>query len=148
LPAANSESISSIHWGGIGYGENLPEGISKSFYYYFYNGGKDIINTFVHESYNLSERINLLGEIQLAYHKYSISNERFVNNNFAIDDLFINPRFGINYKFTPQLNTFLSFARVTREPRLKNYYDAAESSGGTLPQFEAITDTFRKYYWI
>ena len=131
----------SNHWGGIGYGENLPEGISKSFYYYFYNGGKDIINTFVHESYNLSERINLLGEIQLAYHKYSISNERFVNNNFAIDDLFINPRFGINYKFTPQLNTFLSFARVTREPRLKNYYDAAESSGGALPQFEAITDT-------
>lgn len=131
----------SNHWGGIGYGENLPEGISKSFYYYFYNGGKDIINTFVHESYNLSERINLLGEIQLAYHKYSISNERFVNNNFEIDDLFINPRFGVNYKFTPQLNTFLSFARVTREPRLKNYYDAAESSGGALPQFEAITDT-------
>lgn len=131
----------SNHWGGIGYGENLPEGISKSFYYYFYNGGKDIINTFVHESYNLSKRINLLGEIQLAYHKYSISNERFVNNNFEIDDLFINPRFGINYKFTPQLNTFLSFARVTREPRLKNYYDAAESSGGALPQFEAITDT-------
>ncbi len=131
----------SNHWGGIGYGENLPEGISKSFYYYFYNGGKDIINTFVHESYNLSERINLLGEIQVAYHKYSISNERFVNNNFEIDDLFINPRFGINYKFTPQLNTFLSFARVTREPRLKNYYDAAESSGGALPQFEAITDT-------
>lgn len=131
----------SNHWGGIDYGENLPEGISKTFYYYFYNGGKDIINTFVHESYNLSERINLLGEIQLAYHKYSISNERFVNNNFAIDDLFINPRFGINYKFTPQLNTFLSFARVTREPRLKNYYDAAESSGGALPQFEAITDT-------
>ena len=130
----------SIHWGGIGYGANLPEGISKSFYYYYYNGGKDIINTFVHESYNLSERINLLGEIQFAYHKYSISNERFVNNDFAIDDLFINPRFGINYKFTPQLNTFLSFARVTREPRLKNYYDAAESSGGALPQFEVITD--------
>ncbi|MFO7524781.1 MAG: TonB-dependent receptor [Ignavibacteriaceae bacterium] len=130
----------SDHWGGINYGENLPEGISKSFYYYFYNGGKDIINAFIHESYNLSERINLLGEIQLAYHKYSISNERFVNNNFEIDDLFVNPRFGINYKFTSQLNSYLSFARVTREPRLKNFYDAAESSGGAEPMFELNTD--------
>jgi iron complex outermembrane recepter protein len=131
----------SIHWGGIGYGENLPEGISKSFYYYYYNGGKDIVNAFIHESYNLNDRINLLGEIQIAYHKYTISNERFINNSFEIDDLYVNPRFGINYKITTQLNTFLSFARVTREPRLKNYYDAAESSGGAVPQFEAITDS-------
>lgn len=130
----------SNHWGAINYGENLPAGISKNFYYYFYNGGKDIINAFVHESYQLNEKINLLGELQLAYHKYKIENERFVNNNFEIDDLFINPRFGINYKFTPTLSSFLSFARVTREPRLKNYYDAAESSGGAEPMFELNAD--------
>lgn len=130
----------SDHWGNINYGENLPEGISKSFYYYFYNGSKDIINAFIHEDYRLTEKINLLGEVQFAYHKYSISNEKFLNNNFQIDDLFINPRLGINYKFNQGLNAFLSFARVTREPRLKNYYDAAESSGGSVPQFEVITD--------
>lgn len=130
----------SDHWGGINYGENLPERLTKSFYYYFYNGGKDIMNAFVHKNYVLTEQINLLGEVQLAYHKYNISNERFLNNNFSIDDFFVNPRAGVNYKFTPELNTYLSFARVTREPRLKNYYDAAESSGGAVPQFEAITD--------
>jgi len=130
----------SVHWGAINYGENLPEGLTKSFYYYFYNGGKDIVNAFVHKNYMIDEQINLLGEVQLAYHKYIISNERFLNNNFTIADLFINPRAGINYKFTPQLNAFLSFAKVTREPRLKNYYDAAESSGGAVPQFETITD--------
>jgi len=131
----------SNHWGGINYGESLPEGISKSFYYYFYNGGKDIINTYIHENYRLNDKINLLGEVQLAYHKYSISNERYLNNNFEIDGLYINPRFGLNYKLNEQLSTFLSFARVTREPRLKNYYDAAESSGGAVPQFEVIIDT-------
>jgi iron complex outermembrane receptor protein len=130
----------SDHWGGINYGENLPEGISKSYYYYFYNGSKDILNAFVHESYYFNDRINLLGEIQLAYHKYRINNERYVNTDFEIDDLFINPRFGINYKFLPQLNLFLSFARATREPRLKNYYDAAESSGGSEPMFELRPD--------
>ncbi|MCJ7553803.1 MAG: TonB-dependent receptor, partial [Ignavibacteriaceae bacterium] len=106
----------------------------------FYNGSKDIVNGFVHETYNFNERINLLGEIQISYHKYGISNEKYVNNNFEIDDLFVNPRFGINYKFTPQANIFLSFARVTREPRLKDYYDAAESSGGAKPMFELNSD--------
>jgi iron complex outermembrane receptor protein len=34
------------------------------------------------------------------------------------------------------LSSYFSFARVTREPRLKNYYDVAESSAGEVPQFE------------
>lgn len=131
----------SIHWGSIIYGENLPEGITKDYRYYYYEGGKDIVNGFVHESYRLSERINLLGEIQLAYHKYKLDNEKYIGTDFTITNLFFNPRFGINYKFHQQISMYLSFARVSREPRLKNYYDAAESSGGTEPQFEAITDT-------
>ncbi len=135
----------SEHWGAINYGENLPEGITKDFNYYFYNGSKDIVNGFVHETYNFNERINLLGEIQISYHKYSINNEKYVNNNFEIDDLFVNPRFGINYKFSPQVNIFLSFASVTREPRLKDYYDAAESSGGAEPMFELNSDSTYNY---
>ena len=39
------------------------------------------------------------------------------------------------------LNIYLSFARVSREPRLKEYYDAAESSGGEVPQFEVKPDS-------
>ncbi len=135
----------SEHWGAINYGENLPEGITKDFNYYFYNGSKDIVNGFIHETFNFNERINLLGEIQISYHKYGISNEKYVNNNFEIDDLFANPRFGINYKFTPQANIFLSFARVKREPRLKDYYDAAESSGGAEPKFELNSDGTYNY---
>src|SRR5690606_19378998 len=58
----------------------------------------------------------------------------------TVSDLFINPRAGVNYKISPYQNIYLSFARVTREPRLKNYYDAAESSGGEVPQFEQNSD--------
>lgn len=126
----------SVHWGNINYAENLPPNISKDYYYYYYNGAKDIASFYIHESYNVDERINLLGEIQLAYHKYKLYNERYVGNDFSINNLFINPRVGINYKLTNQLSTFVSFARVSREPRLKNYYDAAESSAGEVPQFE------------
>ncbi len=130
----------SEHYGNINFADNLPANINKDYQYYFYNGAKDIISGFIHESYNFTEQINLLGEIQLAYHKYRLYNEKYLGYDFSVNNLFVNPRVGINYKFSEQQNVFLSFARVTREPRLKNYYDAAESSGGETPQFELNPD--------
>ena len=130
----------SNHWGAINYGENLPEGLTKDYFYYFYNGSNDIINGFVHESYKLNEDVNLLGELQVAYHKYRIFNEKYIGNDFFVSDIFVNPRAGINYILNHYQNIYFSFARVTREPRLKNYYDAAESSGGAIPQFGLNSD--------
>jgi iron complex outermembrane receptor protein len=130
----------SDHWGNINYAENLPAGITKNYQYYFYNGANDIFSGFVHESYNLTQKINLLGELQLAYHQYRLYNEKYLGNDFTVSNLFINSRFGINYKFNDQQNIFISVARVSREPRLKNYYDAAESSAGEVPQFDLNTD--------
>ncbi len=130
----------SEHWGSINFADDLPPGLSKDYRYYFYNGAKDIFNGFIHESYNFNDRINLLGELQLAYHKYRLFNEKYVGYDFQITGLYFNPRIGINYKMSDNKNIFLSFARVTREPRLKNYYDAAESSAGEKPQFELNHD--------
>lgn len=130
----------SIHWGSINYAENLPPNISKDYRYYFYNGAKDIASIYAHESYRINEQLNFLGEIQIAYHKYKLYNEKYLGNNFSISDLFFNPRLGLNYKFNNELSSFISLARVTREPRLKNYYDAAESSAGEVPQFELNPD--------
>lgn len=126
---------SSVHWGSLIYGENLPKGITKDYRYYQYNGGKDIYNFFIHKKFQLTEKMNLLGELQVANHKYKFNNEEYVGTNFSVSNTFINPRMGINYRLTESVNIYTSFARVTREPRLKNYYDAAESSGGAVPQF-------------
>lgn len=126
----------SVHWGSVQYGENLPAGLTPNYRYYYYEGGKDIYTFYAHEEYQLTEKLNLLGELQLSYHNYSLDNEKYVNTNFEINDLFINPRLGFNYKFNETTSAYGAFARVTREPRLKNYYDAAESSGGAAPQFE------------
>ncbi|MBT8386397.1 MAG: TonB-dependent receptor, partial [Ignavibacteria bacterium] len=130
----------SIHWGSINYAENLPTGVTKDYKYYFYRGGKDIASAFVHESYNLNDNINILGELQLAYHNYKLNGEKYLGNEFSVDNLFLNPRVGINYKPVERFNLYFSFARVSREPRLKEYYDAAESSGGEVPQFELNPD--------
>lgn len=125
----------SNHWGAVNYGENMPMEWTKDYKYYYYEGGKDIFNFYAHENFKLNRQINLLAEVQLAYHKYRIENEKYVDTKFSIDNLFLNPRLGINYRFTPETNVYLSYAKVSREPRLKNYYDAAESSGGEVPQF-------------
>ncbi len=130
----------SLHWGSIGFADNLPNGLTKDYRYYQFQGGKDILNFYANESYVLNDQTNFLIEAQLAYHKYRLFAEKYLGNDFEVSNLFFNPRFGINYKFTPEWNYYFSFARVTREPRLNNYYDAAESSGGSTPQFE-ITST-------
>ncbi len=132
----------SNHWGAVNYGENMPSSWTKDFKYYYYEGAKDIFNFYAHDNYNFSRRISLLAEIQLAYHKYRIENEKYIGTSFSIDDLFFNPRLGINYRFTPEASVYLSYAKVSREPRLKNYYDAAESSGGETPQFKLTTNGF------
>src|SRR5690606_25436034 len=59
-----------------------------------------------------------------------------------VSGFFLNPSIGINYKISNKQNLYFSFARVTREPRLKNYYDAAESSAGEIPQFEVVNGGF------
>ncbi|MGB5287483.1 MAG: TonB-dependent receptor, partial [Ignavibacteriaceae bacterium] len=130
----------SLHWGSINYAESLPPGVTKDYRYYSYNGAKDIYSAFVNESYHLNEHWNLLGELQLAYHKYRLFNEAYVGTDFTVSNLFVNPRLGINFKPVNPLNIYFSFARVSREPRLKEYYDAAESSGGEVPQFEVNPD--------
>lgn len=126
----------SDHYGNINYAENIPSDVPGDYEYYFYNGLKDIISFYAHENFQFSSKFNMLAELQLAYHKYRLYNEKYVGTDFTIDGLFLNPRIGLNYLINTDWNLFFSFAQVTREPRLKNYYDAAESSGGEVPQFE------------
>ncbi len=126
----------SNHWGKINYAENLPDNYPYDYMYYYYEGGKDIYSLYLHENYQLNKQINILAETQLTYHKYKIDNEKYIRNNFTIDNLFFNPRLGINYRYDPDISLYFSYSYLTKEPRLKNYYDAAESSGGAIPQFE------------
>jgi iron complex outermembrane receptor protein len=130
----------SEHWGAIKYAENMPANIPGEYKYYYYEGTKNIFNFYLHENYELNNRVNILAEAQIAYHNYKINNERYINTKFEVANTFFNPRLGLNYRFTPEWNFYLSYSKVSREPRLKNYYDAAESSGGEVPQFEIRTD--------
>ncbi len=133
----------STHYGSIAFGQDLPVGLTTGYRFNYYNGAKNIVNGYVHETYNPGDKINLLGEIQFAYHDYRFYNEKFFNHDFSIGNLFVNPRVGINYKLNPEQNIFFSFARVSSEPRLSDYYNADEANynagdtnSAATPQFE------------
>lgn len=126
----------SLHWGKIQWAENLPETLNPDRHYYEYRGGKDIVSVYVQEMYQLSPRLNVMGNVQYAFNRYRLYDEKFVETDFTVDYHFINPRLGVNYNIDETWNVYTNISYTSREPRLKNLYDAAESSGGAVPQFE------------
>lgn len=145
----------SLHWGRIQKGNSdLPAAISGEYNglnyiatrrYYEYRGAKDIVSPYIHTNVALLPNLNATFDLQFAYLRYQLYDEKFLGTNFNTPYHFLNPRLGANYNFTPQFNVFASFSRTSREPRLKNLYDAAEAStpaswGAITPQFAQNTD--------
>ncbi|MGB4820968.1 MAG: TonB-dependent receptor, partial [Saprospiraceae bacterium] len=126
----------SEHWGRIEWAEQLPAGIDPGRHYYEYRGGKNIAAVYVQEQYEISERLNVMGNLQYVFNRYMIFDEKYVGTDFSTDYHFLNPRIGINYNLSDAWNFYGNVSYTNREPRLKNLYDAAESSGGETPQFE------------
>lgn len=125
----------SLHWGRIEWARSLPAGLAADRRFYEYKGAKTITSFYIDEAYRLTDTAQLKTSLQTVYNKYRIFDEQFVGNDFDVDYLFLNPRIGINVNFTGSMNAYFSYSRTEREPRLKNLYDAAESSGGAVPQF-------------
>ncbi len=130
----------SKHWGNLSFGVVLPLEITPEYRYYYYEGAKDMISGFVSVNFKLNDKMHFLSELQLAYNKYRISNEQYVGTDFTVPNVFANPKVALSYQMDENNSSYLSVAYVSREPRLKDYYDAAESSGGATPQFEQKLD--------
>ena len=126
----------SLHWGRINWAENLPSELDPDRHYYEYKGGKDIASFYAREEYRLSERLNIMLNLQYVFNRYFLFDEKYVGTDMTVTYHFLNPRLGINFNISPEWNLYANVSRTSREPRLKTLYDAAESSGGAVPQFE------------
>lgn len=130
----------SLHYGNIIYATSLPDGVTEDYRYYEYKGRKKIYSAYLNENYNINDKINLLVEAQLTRNSYRLYDEKYVGTDFTVTNTFFNPKLGLNYKLRDNQNLYMNFAITSREPRLKEYYDAAESSGGALPNFKKNAD--------
>lgn len=130
----------SVHWGALISGSNLPPEITPNYRYYYYEGKKDMFSAYVHQKFTTVDDYNFFAEAQVTYQKYRLYKEKYLGTDFSVPHLFFNPRVGVNYALSAGSSLYLSAASVAREPRLKNYYDAAEASGGETPQFALNQD--------
>jgi len=141
----------SLHWGRIQKGDSdLPRAMSGEYRglnyigqrrYYEYRGAKTMLSPYLHAAYALQMNLRLQFDLQLAYLRYRLHEEKFIGTDFRRPYYFLNPRAGLYYRVQQNFDAFASFSRTSREPRLKNFYDAAEAGtpagwGAVLPQFE------------
>jgi iron complex outermembrane receptor protein len=135
----------SLHWGRLQYGGQLDVPVPFDYRYYEYHGAKDITSVYAHALVDLSSSVKLLAELQYAWNRYRLYDEKFVGTDFEVPYHFLNPRVGVNLNLDNRWSTYLSLALTSREPRLKNLYDAAEAStpvswGAVTPQFVQNAD--------
>jgi len=128
----------SLHWGRIQWAEQLPADLDPHRRYYEYSGAKLILSAYAQEQDRLTERLNAMASVQAVFNRYRLFDEKYVGTDFTADYLFLNPRLGANYNLTGEWNLYGNISWTQREPRLKNLYDAAESSGGATPQFKGL----------
>ena len=126
----------SLHWGSVWYAQGIPSGHDQTWRYYEYRGAKEVYGGFAFYQNKFLQKLTLNVESQFVLNKTRLFDEKFVGTDFTIKNFFINPKFGLIYDLNNEISFYSYIANVSREPRLKNYYDAAESSGGAVPQFE------------
>jgi iron complex outermembrane recepter protein len=130
----------SLHWGRLQWTQELPAGVPYDYRYYEYKGAKDIASVYLHTLHDIDSHLKMMADLQYAYSRYHLYDEKFVQTDFAVPYHFLNPRLGLNYNIDDRWHAYISLAYTSREPRLKNLYDAAEAStpaswGAVVPQF-------------
>ncbi|MDP2089073.1 MAG: TonB-dependent receptor [Flavobacteriaceae bacterium] len=87
--------------------------------YYFNNGKKKDFNIFAKSSYQLNEKLNLFGDLQVRNVDYKTYN--FLPTDVDENLTFFNPKFGVTYQLNQQNNFYLSYAKAHKEPNRTDY---------------------------
>ena len=87
--------------------------------YYFNNGNKKDFNIFTKASFNLNEKLNVFGDIQVRNVVYKTTH--FLTNDVNENLTFFNPKLGITYYLNQQNNLYFSYAKAHKEPNRTDY---------------------------
>ena len=124
------------HFGEIVWAQYTPN-TSPSDRYYDNVGVKKDFNTFLKANYQLNEKLNLFGDLQLRkvnYHTVGIdSDQRSIN--IGGDFSFFNPKFGLTYQLDENASLYGSLSIGNREPDRNDLVDSP-----TLPTHETMQD--------
>ena len=103
------------------------------------NGDKTDINVFAKASYQISNKINVYGDIQFRNIDYKITGNdddlREIGQSNSYN--FFNPKAGITFNPTSDQKIYLSFGTANREPSRSDFTDA---DSGKIPRPEKLMD--------
>lgn len=105
--------------------------------YYDNVGTKKDFNTFLKANYQISDKFNLFGDLQVRkvnYHTIGVDSDQR-NINIGDDFSFFNPKFGLTYTLSDHANLFASYAIGNREPDRNDFIDSP-----TRPKHETLKD--------
>ena len=131
--------------GGAQAGGPVGPGLPADYRYYQYRGAKQMVSLYAHALVDLTPALKLMLDLQYAFNRYRLYDELFLGNDFSVPYHFVNPRAGVNFNIDDRWSAYTTAAVTSREPRLKNLYDAAEAStpaswGSVVPQFAVRPD--------
>lgn len=108
--------------------------------WYKSTGTKEDFNIFTKINYQITDKLNLYGDLQYRKINYSIDgnddDKRDLTQEHKFD--FFNPKAGIYYNINKNQNTYFSFAVANREPNRGNYTDANPNEA--MPISEKLYD--------
>jgi iron complex outermembrane receptor protein len=125
-----------MHYGTIPFASVYPIDYNPDFRFYQYSGQKDMASLYGHEMLSLDEQTTLMADLQFAYNRYGFVDEKFLGNSFSVPYVFVNPRVGVNYNFTQELNAYASASYTSREPTMRNLYAGEDAYFGATPEFQ------------
>ncbi|MDP8207454.1 MAG: TonB-dependent receptor [Candidatus Electryonea clarkiae] len=117
------------HFGYVIWGDQLPPGAEPQHQYYAYNGQVSQAGLFVHDLYRLNDKTRLIGDLEFRHKTYSFKQTPMANfqneelNAFNINYTFLNPKFGLSYDMTNELNLFGGVGLTHRAPYNDEYWD-------------------------
>jgi iron complex outermembrane receptor protein len=113
------------HFGEIKWME-YNNGVPADYEWYRNVGIKSDFNIFLKANYNISEDVNLFGDVQYRNVNIDMSGIHDALNDITQQHLFnfVNPKAGINWNLSDKHRVFASFAMAQREPTRSDFRDA------------------------
>jgi len=134
----NAQHCGEVTWAAI-----VPPGFKPDNRYYDYRVHKQSFTFFAHEMYRLTPEVTAKADLQVRHHWIGLRNEQRFRTEFDRKYTFVNPRLGVNYNVTQELNLFGSASWAQREPAFKEIYNPQDFEARPYPgnrNFEQTSD--------
>lgn len=114
------------HFGEIIWASIYPQNKQPNLRFYDYRTKSRTFSVFLQESFRLSPRLLLLGNIQYQFHRYVMEKDRRFGVTFERDFDYLSPRAGLNFRFNENISAYATVATASRHPALKDIYDPTD----------------------